>query len=376
MGIKGLAKILGEHSESSIKEQKVENYFGRKIAIDASMTLYQFLIAIRQDGPGGQLTDEFGEPTAHLNGLFYRNIRLLENGIKPCYVFDGKPPDMKGGELKKRGEAKKKAMEDMKQAQLADDQEAIAKFEKRMTRVTKKQNEEAIKLLTLMGIPIVRAPGEAEAQCAELCKGGLVFATATEDMDALTFGTPRLVRRLTASQAHQKQMPIHEFNLQDGLDGLEMTMDQFIDFCILCGCDYTSTIRGVGPKKAHQFLKEHKNIEGVVKALQGHKRYIVPDDFRFEQARRLFVEPDVTKSADLPPLKWTDPDKEGIIEYMVNEKGFNMERIVRGIERLKKSKKAGSQKRLDSFFSVTKVKAKRKLPSKTKGGNKSKRTRK
>lgn len=280
---------------------------------------------------------------------------------------------------KKRGEAKKKAAEEMKQAQLADDQEAIAKFEKRMTRVTKKQNEEAIKLLELMGIPIVRSPGEAEAQCAELCKGGLVYATATEDMDALTFGTPRLVRRLTASQAHQKQMPIHEFNLEAGLEGLEFTMEQFIDFCILCGCDYTNTIRGVGPKKAHQFLTEHKTIENVVKALAGHKRFVVPDDFSYQQARKLFMEPDVMKSADVPPLKWTDPDKEGIINYMVNEKGFNMERIVKGIDRLKKSKKAGSQKRLDSFFTVKKS-TKRKLTSKTKGkgkgGSKSKRTRK
>merc|ERR1719189_591769 len=124
---------------------------------------------------------------------------------------------MKGGELKKRGEAKKKAAEEMKAAQLADDQEAIAKFEKRMTRVTKKQNEEAIKLLTLMGIPVVQAPGEAEAQCAELCKGGLVFATATEDMDALTFRTPRQVRHMLASKERQKKFKIHEYNLEKAL---------------------------------------------------------------------------------------------------------------------------------------------------------------
>merc|ERR1719166_707218 len=102
MGIKGLSKVISDQADGALREQKFSSYFGRKIAIDASMTLYQFLIAIRQDGPGGQLTDEHGNPTSHLNGLFYRTIRMMENGIKPVYVFDGKPPEMKGGELEKR----------------------------------------------------------------------------------------------------------------------------------------------------------------------------------------------------------------------------------------------------------------------------------
>ena len=37
-------------------------------------------------------------------GTFYRTIRMLENGIKPVYVFDGKPPEMKSDELTKRTE--------------------------------------------------------------------------------------------------------------------------------------------------------------------------------------------------------------------------------------------------------------------------------
>lgn len=37
-------------------------------------------------------------------GMFYRTIRMIDNGVKPCYVFDGKPPDMKSGELEKRSE--------------------------------------------------------------------------------------------------------------------------------------------------------------------------------------------------------------------------------------------------------------------------------
>jgi len=374
MGIKGLAKLLGDLADDSYKNQEMKNYFGRKIAIDASMALYQFLIAIRQDGPGGMLTDEFGESTSHLNGLFYRTINMLEKGIKPVYVFDGKPPSMKSGELKKRTDAKNKAKEEMEKALQADDQEAAAKFERRLTRVTDKHNQDAKKLLHLMGCPTVSAPCEAEAQCAELCKGGKVFATATEDMDALTFGTPLLVRNLSASQAKQKVQPIRQYCTKTILESLDFTMDQFIDMCILCGCDYTNSIKGIGPKKAYQFIKQHGSIEEIVKHLD-KKKYIVPEGFMYKEARELFRHPEVTDAGKIE-LKWTDPDREGLIQFMVTEKGFDEARIRKGTDRIFKSKKAGNQKRLESFFGAVKVTKKRKKPQPktTKGRKKMKKT--
>ncbi|CAJ0762354.1 3245_t:CDS:2, partial [Entrophospora sp. SA101] len=87
---------LGDNCPAAIISNEIKNYFGRKIAIDASMSIYQFLIAVRQDGQ--LLTNDSGETTSHLMGLFYRTIRMVENGIKPCYVFDGKPPVLKSGE--------------------------------------------------------------------------------------------------------------------------------------------------------------------------------------------------------------------------------------------------------------------------------------
>ena len=68
------------------------------------------------------------------------------------------------------------------------------------------------KLLMLMGIPVVEAPCEAEAQCSELCKKGKVWATATEDMDALTFGTPILLRRLTMPES--KKLSVYEIHVE------------------------------------------------------------------------------------------------------------------------------------------------------------------
>jgi len=99
---------------------------GRKIAIDASMSIYQFLIAVRQGGEGNvhqQLTNEAGETTSHIQGMFNRSVRYLTEGIKPVYVFDGKPPSLKSGELLKRREKRQKAEEELKKAKETGDAE-------------------------------------------------------------------------------------------------------------------------------------------------------------------------------------------------------------------------------------------------------------
>lgn len=96
MGIKGLTGLISELAPTAIKEHDIKTLFGRKVAIDASMSIYQFLIAVRQKD-GEMLTNDAGETTSHLMGFFYRTIRIVENGIKPAYVFDGKPPELKKG---------------------------------------------------------------------------------------------------------------------------------------------------------------------------------------------------------------------------------------------------------------------------------------
>lgn len=194
--------------------------------------------------------------------MFYRTIRMMENGIKPVFVFDGKPPEMKSGELEKRTERRAENEKQMNEAIEKGDAEAVNKFSRRLVKVTTKQNEEAKKLLNLMGVPIVDAPCEAEAQCAELVKSDKVYAVATEDMDALTFGSKVLVRHLTFSEA--KKMPIKEFNLEKILRDFGFSFAQFIDMCILLGCDYCPSIRGVGPKKAFELITTHGNIETIL----------------------------------------------------------------------------------------------------------------
>lgn len=377
MGIHGLSKVIGDFAPSAVKENELKNYFGRKVAIDASMSIYQFLIAVRQDG--STLTNAEGETTSHLMGMFYRTIRMIENGIKPVYVFDGKPPDMKSGELAKRQERREEAQKSLEQAEAAEEADNIEKFQKRLVKVTKQHNDECKTLLRLMGVPYIEAPCEAEAQCAALVKAGKVYAVGTEDMDALTFGSSVLLRHLTFSEA--RKMPIKEFYLDRVLLELNLTHDQFIDLCILLGCDYCDSIRGIGPKRAMELIRQHKTLEGIIKSLDP-KKYPIPEDWPYEQARHLFKEPEVADPSTVE-IKWVEPDVEELVKFMVGDKGFNEERIRNAAKKLEKSRTTTTQGRLDSFFKVESVtlSAKRKEPpgkgpdkKKTKpGGNAGKR---
>ncbi|OWB78752.1 hypothetical protein B5S32_g2953 [[Candida] boidinii] len=350
MGIKGLNALISEHSPKAIKSGEMKSHFGRKVAIDASMCLYQFLIAVRQQD-GSQLTNEDGETTSHLMGFFYRTIRMVNLGIKPCYVFDGKPPVLKGGELEKRLKRREEAEAKAAELKETGTVEEIQKFERRTIKVTKQQNEDAKKLLGLMGIPYVEAPCEAESQCAELAKAGKVYAAASEDMDTLCYDPPHLLRNMTVAES--RKLPIKEYDLKTVLEGLEMDRRTFVDLCILLGCDYCETIKGIGPVTAYKLIKKYGSIEKIIESIEQDEKskYVVPQNWPFAEARELFLNPEVADSKDVD-LKWVAPNEEGLIQYMVRENGFSEQRIKDGIEKLKKGLKGGSQGRLDGFFKV------------------------
>jgi flap endonuclease-1 len=227
--------------------------------------------------------------------------------------------------------------------------EDVEKYGKRTIKVTKEHNEECKKLLRLMGVPVVEAPCEAEASCAALCAAGRVFAAASDDMDTLTFGTPKLARNLMKPAS--AETGILEFDYAVALRELGLTREQFVDLCILCGCDYTDAIRGVGPVTALKLIKEHGSIEKVLAHLKDSgSKWVVPDPFPFEAARRLFLEPEVVDVAAIPEFKWLPPDEEGLVAFLVGEKSFSEERVRKAVEKMKAAKSKASQNRMESFF--------------------------
>lgn len=258
--------LIEEKSPKAIKEIQLDSLTGKIVAIDASMCIYQFLISTQTLSKGfgvTELRDKDGNLTGHLIGLLNRTLSLLEHGVKPIWVFDGKPPVLKSDELEERKEKKQKAQEEYDAAMEEGNLEAAAKMAQRTIRVTPEMTEDAKKMLELWGIPVITAPTEAEAQWAQLVKDEKAFATVTEDMDALTFGTTILLRGFG-----NKKDPIRQITLSQVLAGFEMTMEEFIDLCILCGCDYTKSIAGIGPVKAFKYIKSHQTIEKVLEAIE------------------------------------------------------------------------------------------------------------
>ncbi|KAH6804243.1 5'-3' exonuclease family protein [Perilla frutescens var. frutescens] len=327
----GLTKLLAENAPKAMKAQIFESYFGREIAIDASMSIYQFLIVVGRRGTL-TLTNEAGEVTSHLQGMLTRTIRLLEAGIKPVYVFDGTPPNLKKEELAKRFLKRADAMKDLNDALKNGNKEDIEKFSKRTVKATDKHYEDCKKLLRLMGVPVIEAPCEAESQCAALCKAGKVYAVASEDMDSLAFGAPRLLRHFMDPTS--KRIPVVEFEVLKVLEGLNLTMDQFIDLCILSGCDYCESIRGIGGLTALKLIRQHGSLEHIIENIN-KERYQIPVDWPYQETRKLFREPSVLTDNDQLDIKWADPDEEGLVRFLVNENNFSRDRITKALKKTK-----------------------------------------
>ncbi|XP_056165147.1 flap endonuclease 1-like [Syzygium oleosum] len=223
MGIKGLTKLLADNAPKAMREQKLESYSGRRMAIDASMSIYQFLVVVGRKGTQ-MLTNEAGQVTSHLQGMLYRTIRLLEAGIQPVYVFDGKPPDLKKQELAKRFLKGADASEELALAIASQNKQDIEKFSKRTVKVTQQHNEDCKRLLRLMGVPLVEVTILSE-KFAALCKAGKVYAVASEDMDSLTFGAPRFLRHFMDPSS--RKVPVMEFEISRILEEMNLDMDQF-----------------------------------------------------------------------------------------------------------------------------------------------------
>jgi len=327
------------------KPVRLEDLRERTVAIDAFNTLYQFLSSIRQPD-GTPLQDRDGNVTSHLSGILYRTASLLEMGIRPVYVFAGTPPELKKKTIEARRAIRAEAEREWKAALEKGDVKRAATMASRSSRLSKDMIAEAQVLLDRMGVPWLQAPGEGEAQMAYMVVRGDVWTGASQDYDALLFGTPRLVRNLTL--AGRKRLPSGRFQqvepelvvLQETLSALQISREQLVDMAILIGTDFNEGVRGVGPKRALAHLRKGGSLEELSRS----SSLTVPEEFR--EVRRIFREPDVN---DTYGLSWNQVDAEGVRRMMCDTHGFSVDRIDAVLSRLTRRDDTPSQSRLDSW---------------------------
>lgn len=329
------------------EKTNLESFASKVVAIDAYNAIYQFLSIIR--GPEGlPLTDSKGRITSHISGLFYRNVNFLSLGIKPVYVFDGKPPSLKSAEIERRRQIKKDATIKFEKALSEGKYEEAKKYAQQTSSMRDEMVEDSKRLLALFGIPFVEAPSEGEATAANLTITGQAYASASQDFDSLLFGAKKLVRNFTNSG--RRKLPNRNttieiepeiIDLEKTLTELGVTREQLVDIGILIGTDFNPNgFERIGPKTALKIIKEHGKLENVPQIQEKL------EEIDYKQIRQIFLEP---KVAAVSKIEFDKIDFSGITNYLSSERSFSLDRIETSLNRLKKAQEKKSHT-LEQWF--------------------------
>ncbi len=337
--------------KEAVREIELEELKGKVVALDAYNMLYQFLTAIRQPD-GTPLMDSKGRITSHLSGLFYRTINLVENGIKPVYVFDGKPPSLKEKEIERRRKLKEEAEKKYRVAVSAEKMEEARRYAQMASRLTDEMVEDAKKLLTHMGIPWVQAPSEGEAQAAYIARKGDAWASGSQDYDSILFGTPRLLRNLGITG--KRKLPRKDVYVEIKPEliipekiysALGIDREKLIVVAIMLGTDYNpGGVKGIGPKTALRIVKSFRTAREALKSIPP------TPGIDYEEIFEYFLNPNVT---DDYTIEWKEPNEDGVIKLLVEEHDFSETRVKNALQRLMKSYHSVlkvKQKGLDAWF--------------------------
>jgi len=325
------------------KEISFKDLQNKKIAIDSSQMLYQFLSSIRQQD-GTPLMDSKQSITSHLQGIITRITNLMSQNIKLCFVFDGKPPLLKVKEQEEREYRKQIAEEKFREAKEEQNEELMLRYSKQSIRVNREMMEESKELIQALGLPVIQAPSEAEAQAAFMNERGDVDYIGSTDYDSLLYSAPRLVKNLTVSQRRKISSGAYinispeVIELKQVLDNLGIKQDQLIVLAILVGTDYNDGVARVGPKTALRLVKQYKNFDELFKEVKA--------EFDWKKIYAVFKSMPIMKNYQ---LNWTKLNQEKILKILVDKHEFNQERVEKGISRLLNNNNKQEQSSLDSW---------------------------
>ncbi|MGA2625707.1 MAG: flap endonuclease-1 [Candidatus Bathyarchaeia archaeon] len=343
---------MGVDLADIIPEQVItlDSLSNKTLAVDAYNALYQFLAIIRQPD-GTPLKDRHGRITSHLSGLLYRTTNLAEKGIKLAFVFDGKPPEMKEMEIRRRRRVKEEAMTHYERALKEGKIEEARTYAQATSSLKDLMVEDAKKLLDALGVAWVQAPSEGEAQAAFIAARGEVWGVASQDHDSLLFGAPKMVKNLAITG--RRKLPRRDayvevepkvIELARVLDSLSLTREQLIDVGVLIGTDFNPEgVKGIGPKTAVKLIREYGNLESL-KA--NDPDLATPTDT--DSIRRIFLDPAVTTSYS---LKWSQPDEQKVVDFLCRERDFSEDRVRKAVSKMIVSDHSSARKStLESYF--------------------------
>ena len=327
MGIRSLTTLIKQKSPGSIETKALYSLSGKRVAIDTSIFLYKSLSNYRNNGD--YLRNKDNKIVSHIIGIFYKTIQYLSLGITPIYIFDGKPPIEKKTVLDGRA---KKAEENKILAGKSTTEEEALKYERNAIRVKKHHITDIKHLFDLMGVSYIHPDGEAEAYASELCRIGYVDYVVTEDMDTLVYGCPKMIRNCLDKSIKRKDV-VSVINLDILLKDFEMDMKEFIDLCVLCGCDYCPSIPKVGPVKSFNYIKTHKTIEALIESKTCPN---IPVEFieKYSKARILFeIFKDKIDINNLP-IHSSTRNYETLTKYLIDDCALQEKRVSNSLKRI------------------------------------------
>lgn len=335
------------------REVEISELQDKVLCVDAFNALYQFLSTIRQPD-GTPLMDSKKRITSHLSGIFYRNINLLNEGMRLVYVFDGRAPELKAKTFKKRQDVRDLAKERYETAKDEADVMGMKRYSSQLLRLDDEMIEESKELLIAMGIPVIQAPSEGEAQAAYMTRANSkVYASVSQDYDSLLFGASRLIRNLTVSRRRKTYSGYMEIKpeiieLEKVFNFLEINLEQLICLGILVGTDYNPKgIPGIGQKKALEIVKRYKYPYEIFKGVEEQMMNLSDEDrFDWQEIFALFYKPNSSKE----DFEFKQFNEKKIKEILVKKHDFSEERIDKQIEKLKEIKEKNQQKNLGKWF--------------------------
>jgi len=322
---------------------------GRVVAVDSFNMLYQFLTTIRTPD-GKPLTDSRGNVTSHLIGLFNRTTKFMSKGIKPVFVFDGETPELKTAELEKRKKHKIEAKKKYKEAVAKDDTAAMKKYGGRFAYLTGDMVDQAKDLVKALGLPVVQAPSEGEAQAAHIVRQNKAWAVVSQDFDSLVHGADRLVRNLSIAGRRKKVGSLayttikpELIDLSKNLNNMGIDQDKLIALAMLVGTDYNpSGIKGVGPKTAIKLVKEYDDFDELFAHVKWDEQSDVPWTDIFYLIKKM-------KVTDKYEIKFKTPDKQKILKFLVDKHDFSAERVEKTLQPVLKEREKKQQKKLGDY---------------------------